>query len=74
MKLFDDVEGKSVRGLNVEVLKLLVSMYLKKGIPRENPNPYLADYKVGKMYFFFNRFAYIVNYLLVCLVVLVVFL
>lgn len=44
-KLFEAVEESGVKGLNEEVLTTLIAMYLKKGIARENPSPYLAPYK-----------------------------
>ncbi|KAG7173504.1 28S ribosomal protein S30-like [Homarus americanus] len=34
-----------VKGLNAEVLTALISMYLKKGIERDNPTPHLGSYK-----------------------------
>jgi len=44
-KLFEAVEPSGVKGLNEEVLKSLISLYLKEGIKRENASPHLADYK-----------------------------
>ncbi|KAB7502663.1 28S ribosomal protein S30, mitochondrial [Armadillidium nasatum] len=45
MPLYETVEEDDVKGLNKDVLKLLCTMYLKKGIERQNPSPYLAHYK-----------------------------
>lgn len=44
--LFEAVDNSGVKGLNSEVLTRLVAMYLKKGIIRENPTPYLGLFKV----------------------------
>lgn len=47
MPLFETIENGSVKGLNEEVLRILCAFYLKQGQERENPHPYLADYKVS---------------------------
>lgn len=56
-KLFEAVEESGVKGLNEEVLTTLIAMYLKKGIARENPSPYLAPYKV--FWTFFLSFVFV---------------
>ncbi|XP_071523594.1 large ribosomal subunit protein mL65 [Panulirus ornatus] len=43
--LFEAVDNGGVKGFNPEVLTRLVAMYLKKGITRENPTPYLGPFK-----------------------------
>ncbi|CAL4108052.1 unnamed protein product, partial [Meganyctiphanes norvegica] len=44
-KLFEAVEPGGIKGLNEDILISLISLYIKKGIQRENATPYLADYK-----------------------------
>ncbi|KAK4298493.1 hypothetical protein Pmani_029168 [Petrolisthes manimaculis] len=44
-KLFEAVEDGGVKGLNTSLLATIIAMYLKKGVPRDNPTPYLAPEK-----------------------------
>ncbi|KAK8751009.1 hypothetical protein OTU49_015091 [Cherax quadricarinatus] len=43
--LFEAVDDTGVKGFNPEVLKTLISLYLKKGVERENPTPYIGPCK-----------------------------
>lgn len=45
-KLFEAVEDGRVKGLNTSLLASIIAMYLKKGVPRDNPTPYLSPEKV----------------------------
>nr|XP_045598316.1 28S ribosomal protein S30, mitochondrial-like [Procambarus clarkii] len=44
--LFEAVDDSGVKGFNSEVLTALISLFLKKGIKRENPTPYLGSNKL----------------------------